>query len=29
LTLETGRIKEIVACADMLGVPRSSAMFKY
>ncbi|XP_066311559.1 transcription termination factor MTERF4, chloroplastic-like [Miscanthus floridulus] len=29
LALETGRFKEIVACADMLGVPRSSAMFKY
>ncbi|CAD6249484.1 unnamed protein product [Miscanthus lutarioriparius] len=27
--LETGRVKEIVVCADMLGVPRSSGIFKY
>ncbi|KAL6633541.1 hypothetical protein ACP70R_026212 [Stipagrostis hirtigluma subsp. patula] len=29
VVLEPERVKEIVACADMLGVPRSSAMFKH
>jgi mTERF domain-containing protein len=27
--LETDRVKEIALCAEMLGVPRSSTMFKY
>ncbi|OEL37039.1 hypothetical protein BAE44_0001942 [Dichanthelium oligosanthes] len=29
LLLEPKRVKEVVVCADMLGVPRNSAMFKH